>query len=441
MGALARVYPLERVVFRPFSALAAHERARLLLIGVFALSGVFAFSWLARIPSIRDLLGLSAAELGGILLVGSIGALVAVFSGPALLARFGSARMFATGAVVMTLGCLLVGLGPELGSRWLFGIGIVINGVGGSLLTVPMNVESARIERAHGRSVIPHFHAAFSAGAVTGSVLGAAASTFGVSVVVQFAVIGVLTGGLRLLALSAGMVLPPEPSPVRAFRGPQPVAKVRQLTVWAEPRTILIGLVAFAAALSEGAANNWLALAFVDGFGATEAFGGLVLGVFIGSMLVVRMLGSRVIDRLGRVASLQLSCLFAVLGVAAFALSPRPQVALVGVALWGAGTALCFPLTVAAVSDEPRRAGDRVSMMASLASVAVMTAAPLIGVVASGLGGARTALLVVLVPLLAALLASRWVAPSLTRVADPLAILGEAGEPRTAEAHDPVLAA
>jgi len=407
-------------VFRPLSALAAPERARVLLIGVFALSGVFAFSWLARIPSIRDALGLTAAELGAVLLVGSIGALVTVFSGPALLARFGSTRVFATGAVVMTIGFLLVGLGPAFASRWLFGVGILVNGIGGSLLTVPMNVESARIEQAHGRSVIPQFHAAFSAGAVVGSILGAVASTIGVPVVVQFSVVAVATGTLRLVALRAGMVMPASATPVRVSWEPAP-ARVSQLAVWTEPRSILIGVVAFAAALSEGAANNWLALAFVDGFSASEAFGGIVLGVFIGSMMLVRLLGGRAIDRLGRVAALQLSCLFGVLGVATFGLSSHPQVALVGVALWGAGTALCFPLTVAAVSDEPRRAPARVSMMASLASVAVMTGAPLIGVVAGSLGGARHALLVVLVPLLAALFASRWVAPSLTRVADPLA--------------------
>lgn len=406
-------------MFRPLSALAVPERARVLLLGVFALSGVFAFSWLARIPSIRDALGLTAVELGAVLLAGSIGALVTVFSGPALLGRFGSIRVFATGAVVMTIGFVLVGLGPAFGSRWLFGVGILVNGIGGSLLTVPMNVESARIEQAHGRSVIPQFHAAFSAGAVVGSILGAAASSFGVPVVAQFSVVAVLTGALRLLALRAGLVMPASATPVRVSWEPAP-ARVSQLAVWTEPRSILIGVVAFAAALSEGAANNWLALAFVDGFSATEAFGGIVLGVFIGSMMLVRLVGGQAIDRLGRVAALQLSCLFAVLGVATFGLSSHPQVALAGVALWGAGTALCFPLTVAAVSDEPRRAPARVSMMASLASVAVMTGAPLIGVVAGSLGGARHALLVVLVPLVGALLASRWVAPSLTRVADPL---------------------
>jgi fucose permease len=411
-------------VNRAFLALAVHERARLLLIGVFGISGVMAFSWLARIPSVRDQLSLTPADLGLILLVGSIGALVTVFSAPALLARFGSSRVFATGAVVNTLGFVLIGVGTAMGSPLVFGLAIVINGIGGSLLTVPMNVESARIEQAHGRSVIPHFHAAFSAGAVGGSILGAVASSAGVPVWLQFAVVAVAVGALRLAALRAGLVMPGAPVKAHAELAKAPAV----LSVWREPRAILIGVLAFAAAISEGAANNWLSLAFVDGFGATEAFGGIVLGVFIGTMTIVRVFGSRAIDGLGRVASVQLSCVLAIAGLAAFGLSDSPQLALVGVALWGTGTALCFPLAVAAASDEPAGAQARVSMMASLASVAVMTAAPLIGVVAVAFGGPQHALLVVVVPLVAGLFVAGRVAPLLAPVANPLLVLAEVPE-------------
>ena len=116
--------------------------------------------------------------------------------------------MFATGAVVNAAGFILIGVGTAMGSPWVFGLAIVINGIGGSLLTVPMNVESARIEQSYGRSVIPHFHAAFSAGAVGGSILGALASSVGVAVWLQFAVVATIVGGLRLAALRAGLVMP-----------------------------------------------------------------------------------------------------------------------------------------------------------------------------------------------------------------------------------------
>jgi predicted MFS family arabinose efflux permease len=413
---------VELFVFRPPAARASHERARFLLLAAFAGSGLLAFSWLARIPSVRDALALSAADLGAILLVGSFGALATVFASSALVSRFGSARVFAVGALVVVVGFTLMGVGPALASRWVFGLGIVVNGIGGALLNLPMNVESTRIEQAYGRTVIPHFHAAFSAGAVAGSMLGAVAAANDVPVVAQFAAVGALVGVLRLATLAAGLVMPG--SPVRAReRSERGSGLRRELAVWTEPATLLVGVVAFAAALSEGAANNWVSLAFVDGFGSTEAFGAIVLGVFIGSMTIMRVVGTRAIDRLGRVATLQLSAALAIFGLALFGLAAQPQVAIIGVALWGAGTALCFPIGVAAVSDDPGRAPARVSVIASLGSVAALTAAPVVGIVASTLGGARRALLVVLFVLLAALVASRRVGPSLSAVADPRDVL------------------
>ncbi len=163
-------------MFRPTPSRAVLDRARLLLLGAFGLSGMVVFSWLARIPSIRDALGLSPTELGAVLLVGSIGGLATVFSSAALLARLGSARVFAIGTVLMSAGMVAMGVGPALGSRWVFLLAIVVNGIGGAMVNVPMNIETARIEQAYGRTVIPHFHAAFYAGAVAGSVIGALCS-------------------------------------------------------------------------------------------------------------------------------------------------------------------------------------------------------------------------------------------------------------------------
>ncbi|MFZ0531533.1 MAG: MFS transporter [Propionicimonas sp.] len=394
------------------------ERARRLLLVAFAVSGLLIFSWLARLPSVRDALQLSATELGGYLLVGSIGALITVFSSSTLLNRFGSARVFAVGSVVMSAGFALMGIGPALGSRELFLMGIVVNGIGGALINLPMNVESARIEQAYGRTIIPHFHAAFSAGAVLGSLLGAAASSAGMVVWLQFTLVAILIGAVRLAILSNGLVLP---GGVTARPG-QPTSS--PMAAWLQPRTVLIGMVAFAAALSEGAANNWLALAFVDGFDSPEAAGGLALGVFIASMTLVRAFGTGMIDRLGRTLSLQISGVFAVIGLALFGLSTSPASAVVGVALWGIGAALCFPIAVAAASEEPQAAAARVSVVASLGSVAAMTAAPLVGFAAAQLGGPQHALLIVLFALVLSLAVSRHVGPVVTtEVADPLADL------------------
>lgn len=399
------------------------RRARFLLLGVFGLGGLMAFAWLARLPSIRDGLGVSPAELGVILLVGSIGALVTVFSSSVWLPRFGTVPVFRLGTVAASAGLILMGLGPELGSVWVFGWGVVINGIGGSLIHVPMNVESTRIEHAYRRSVIPQFHAAFSIGAVAGSLLGAGSSWAGIGVGVQFATLAVLIATGRLLAAAKGMALPDSES-ARA-REDQPAALRVGLRVWLEPRTILIGIVAFAAALSEGAANNWLAVSMVDGFATTESIGGLALGVFIGVMTVGRMVGSRWIDRFGRVRSLQASGAAAITGVVVFSLASNAWLALGGIALWGAGAALGFPIAIAAASDDPSMAAARVPAASSMASVAVLAAAPVVGMFAGVFGSVRLAMLVVLGFLAGSILIAPRLSPE---IGDADAELGEGEE-------------
>jgi hypothetical protein len=49
-----------------------------------------------------------------------------------------------------------------------------------------------------------------------------------------------------------------------------------------ESRSLLIGLMVLAAAFAEGAANDWMAVAFVDGHGIDNALGVVALGVDFG---------------------------------------------------------------------------------------------------------------------------------------------------------------
>ena len=50
------------------------------------------------------------------------------------------------------------------------------------------------------------------------------------------------------------------------------------------PRTVLIGLIVLGAAFAEGSANDWIALATVDGHGVDKSTGALVLGLFVTAM-------------------------------------------------------------------------------------------------------------------------------------------------------------
>ncbi|WP_448630245.1 MFS transporter [Cellulomonas soli] len=389
----------------------AVQRARVLLLGLFGLLGVAVSSWLARIPTLRDLLDLSTGDLGVILLIGSVGALLCVTFAGVIVTRYGSRVGIVASTLVFAVGYVLMGIGPQIGSLPLLAVGVFLQGCSMPLGNVPLNVESARIERAIGRTVIPQFHAMFSIGAVLGSSLGAVASHAQVPVAVQFSTVAAVFVIWRLASLR-GVVLAQAPGDApgasRAAHGRRPRLG-GALGAWREPRTLLIGVVIMAASLSEGAANDWLSLAVVDGFARTEAVGGVVLGVFVGSMTVVRLLGTRLIDRFGRVVVLRASGLVSIAGLLLFGLAPSFLLAGLGVAAWGFGAALAVPIGIAAASDDPVRAAARVAVVSSFASVASIAAPPLLGLAAE-VTGARHALLLITAAMVASVAFSGRVA-------------------------------
>ncbi len=399
------------------------SRARWLLVGLFALNGLMFSGWLARIPAVRDALGLSSAELGGILIAGSVGALATVSLSGVLVTRYGGRLVLWLSTAAFVVAYVLIGLGPTLGSVAMLTVGIFLNGVSFAMGNVPLNVETAAVERRMGRTVLPQFHAAFSIGAVLGSGVGAVAAHLEVPILAQFAVTAAV--GLVWRWMSIPHVVIESLPPARPVRGgdrgerrgrPGRTGRVARgarpgsaLGAWREPRTLLIGCVIMSAALSEGSANDWLALAVVDGFEQTEAVGAAMFGVFVGAMTAVRLLGTRLIDRLGRVAVLRGSGIVSLGGLLLFGFAPNLPLAAIGIVAWGFGAALSVPIGIAAASDDPMQAASRVAVVSSFSSTASLAAPPLLGIAAEALGS-RHALVLITAAMVLSIALSRHVA-------------------------------
>jgi fucose permease len=186
-----------------------------------------------------------------------------------------------------------------------------------------------------------------------------------------------------------------------------------RLAVWKEPRTIAIGLIALGMAFAEGSANDWLALAMVDGRDVSNATGALWFGLFTAGMMTGRIGGVWVLDRFGRVPVLQGSAVLAVGGLAMVILIPQLGLSAVGTILWGIGSSLGFPVAMSAAADNPRGSAARVSAVATLAYGAFLIGPPLIGGIGSQVG-LLVALWAVVVMVVVSLLASPAATPRTT---------------------------
>jgi len=383
-------------------------RARGALLGLYGLLGLSVATWLSRLPKVRTDLGLSTGEFGTVLLIGSLGSLVTVLVAGGLVARWGSRRSMMVAAFAFAVASVFLGLGPTLGSVPVLLVGVVLMSMSFALGNVPLNLESVIIERAMGRTVVPQFHAAFSVGSVLGSGIGALAAWGHLPLVVHFSVIGAISLVWRWhsVPISVLPVVTPQPVALAAGRGRRGGAARQAMAAWREPRTLLLGLVVMAGALSEGTANGWLAISVVDGFAQTEALAAVVFGVFVASMTVSRIAGTAVIDRYGRWPVLMTSSSLALGGLVLFGLAPSFPLAVAGVVAWGLGSGLVIPIAMAVVAGDGLGAAGRVSVVSAFASVSGLAAPPVIGIAAEQMG-IRHAVLLIAVVLVLGILVTR----------------------------------
>lgn len=370
------------------------ERVKVAVTVVFLVHGLAVASWVARLPAIRDTLGLTAGRIGLLLLAVSAGTVLALPVSGVVVGRVGPGRTVMTGIGIVSAGLLTLALGLRTAAVPLVAVALLVFGVGISLWDVAMNVEGADVERRLGRTLMPRFHAGFSFGTVIGALIGAGCARAGVPLQAQLTVTvaGVLVAG---------------PLAVRAFQpvrpsGPgQATGSVR--AAWREPRTLLIGLLVMSFALCEGVANDWIALSLVDGYGADEAVGAVGFGAFVTAMTLGRLVGGSFVERYGRVATLRTTGVLGAAGVLAVVASPGLAGALAGAVLWGLGASLGFPLGMSAAGDEEDRSAARVSVVSSIGYAAFLGGPPLVGLLADAVEVHR-AILVALVAALVGLL-------------------------------------
>ncbi len=363
----------------------------------FALNGFAFANWASRIPEVRARLELDNAQLGLLLLCLSVGSLVALPAAGTLIGRLSAAGVVRLGTVFNAVGLLVISFGVTgVTTWWVAGIGMAGFGMGTGVWDVAMNVEGADVERRISRTIMPRFHAGFSAGTVLGAGIGALAVLVDLPMLVHLG----LVAGVVLVAsvVSAGWFLPVE----EAVAAPSGAARTG--SAWLEPRTLLVGVMVLALALTEGTANDWLAVALHDGYDVERWVGVLGFAGFVAAMTAGRMVGPGLLDRHGRVPVLWTTMALAGTGVLLVVLGQLWWLVVPGIVLWGLGASLGFPVGMSAAADDPARAAARVSVVSTIGYSAFLAGPPLLGFIGDHVGTLNS-LLVVAVLLVPAALA------------------------------------
>lgn len=363
---------------------------------VFAVNGAIFTTWLSRLPDIKADLNLSPIGLSVLLLGLSIGSLIGLPLAGRVLHHTGAIRGVRLGLLISAPGVILAGIAVTAGwPLWVAVVGLLLLGIGNGIWDVGQNLEGTIIERSLGRSIMPWFHAAFSGGTLVAALIAAPLVHFNVPIALHVSTITIVAG----VALWWGTAQF-QPAESTAEESERP----RLREAWTEPRTLLIGLMVLAAAFTEGSANDWIAVAFVEGHDTSNAAGVLALATFLTFMTAGRILGTIALDRLGRVVVLRALFLCAVLG-SLLVVFGSDALAFVGAAIWGLGASLGFPVGMSAAADDPVRAAARLSVVATIGYFAFLGGPALLGLLGNNFGVLRSLMVVGVMSLLALMVA------------------------------------
>jgi fucose permease len=358
---------------------ASVRRPRIAVTTVFVVHGLLFASWTAHIPHVKDALGLSDGTLGFALVGAPVGSVTAMLASSWLLPRLGSRRIVQVALVGYCSAGPLVGL---TGSLPMLFAALFVWGAFQGTLDVAMNTQAITIERTFGRTLMSGLHGSWSIGSFAGAGIGALAVAAGITLSLQLLLLGtiaLLVAGL----LTAPMLPDAAERPVNTHAlACHPEADQRRggsASRWSSGMVVL-GAIAFAAMLCEGATANWAAVYLSGPLHTSGVVPGLGYAAFSLAMVTVRLCGNRLLTRFRPDRLLPALAAVATVGFAASLLIGIPAVSFLGFGCLGIGLASVVPAVFSAAGRIPGlHPGTAVATAAGCGWAGFVCGPPLIG--------------------------------------------------------------
>lgn len=333
---------------------------------IFLVAGYGRASWAPLIPFVQARIGLDHGQLGLLLLCLGAGSILAMPFAGAWSGRFGCRTIIIAASLILcaALACL-----PFTNNVLFTACALTLFGMAAGTVDVAMNIQAIDVERAYGKSIMSGFHAYYSVGGIAGAAGPSMLLTIGLSAASST----MLAIGLMVIALVYAY-----PSLLEKMESSE-----KTLLVFPRGIVIVLSILTCIVFFAESAVLDWSGVYITTTRGMDAAYAGLGYAVFATTMTVGRLVGDRVVRRVGASRVAILGGLFAAAGFVIVALVPSWQATLVGYALVGAGCSNIAPILFSAVGRQkvmPTSAA--VSAMTTIGYAGIFAGPALIGVVA-----------------------------------------------------------
>lgn len=438
------------------------RRARLGAALLFLVNGAVFSNLLPRLPQIKDAFELSNSVYGFVVIAFPLGSLLAGTAPAPIMRRWGSGRTAVMGSVAIALMILLAGVSGGIGGGLLvllaYIVPLMLAGMLDAITDTAQNAQALDVQRAMGRSILNSMHALWSLGSVIGGLMGTAALALQVPLAVHLAISGILFSAVAVFAGTRVLTME-EVARVRPLAessaqqdalpadGPEPAQDLPGLSEQDAPGVaaaahepssgaasaataspgsagparravlmlLLISVVSITGVMVEDLGQNWSALYLSQVLEASATMAGLGLVALMSAQFIGRLLGDRMVDRLGHVTMARLGAVGIAAGLGLVVAAPAPAAAVAGFFLAGLGSATLVPSAYHAADLVPGlRPGTGLAVVSWLMRGAFLSLSPFVGVVSDALGLRLAFLVIPVAAVLAVLTAGHLRQPART---------------------------
>jgi len=335
-------------------------------------------TWASRIPSIKETLGLTEADLGTILFAIPVGQLVMMpFSGKIVI-RYGSRNVVTLGILFYILSMTTLGLATQV---WQLMLSLFFFGIFSNLTNISVNTQGILIEGLYRRPIMSAFHGAWSLAGFTGALIGLGMVNLKWSPLYHFAAVAVLL----YAAIFANFRYLVKTKPAKPKKLEQ--EKKRSLLPKINPALAWLGVIGFCSMVSEGIMFDWSGVYFEDVIKAPKSLVIVGYASFMSMMASGRFIGDKITQRFGRKRVLAFSGFLISGGMYIAVFFPYIIPAALGFMLVGLGVSTVVPGVYSLAGKTPGiEPSQALTAVSSISFLGFLLGPPVIGYIAHAVG-------------------------------------------------------
>ena len=341
-------------------------KQRIAIGSCFFLTGVCFATWASRIPTIKDFFLLNEAELGNLLMVMPITAVIGLPVSGWMVSKYNTRGPLLSSFFIFAISLFGIGLSQ---SMWMLILALTGFSFSLRLINIAMNTQAVTLQKEFSKKINGAFHGFWSLGGILGLLISTLMIQFDVDIRIHLGLVSILT--LIVISFSYPFLL----------RNDKPKAGNKLILGKPDPFVMYLGLIVFFAAVCEGGIYDWNGVYFKEVV-KVELFTAGYLSFMI-CMTISRFFSDLVIDQIGIEKTFIISSILIILGMTITILFPFFWPALIGFCITGFGVSTLFPMTFTLSANSKKYApGMVISIISTYSIVGMLIGPPLIGYIA-----------------------------------------------------------